>query len=159
MVPPILSAIARQSWITAFRSQPDLEFRGQMRLMRALRALGEKSAEERLRTSIEKDNRSGRFDLAVAIAADGVLELLEAGKLDEATKAFDAVINDFKSKAGGHLFYNLIVPYIDLCIEKEYRDQAAAAIWTVDSKLEFTEFGTVSADLKKLKDRVRAASS
>jgi hypothetical protein len=148
-----------QSWITAFRNQPDLEFRGQMRLMRALRALGEKSAEERLRTSLEKDNSSGRFDLAVAIAADGVLELLEAGKLDEATKAFDAVIGDFKSKAGGHLFYNLIVPYIDLCIEKEYRDQAAAALWTVDSKLEFTEFGTVSADLKKLKDRVRAASS
>ncbi|MEZ5326823.1 MAG: hypothetical protein R3F19_17380 [Verrucomicrobiales bacterium] len=147
-----------QSWIMAFRDQPDLEFRGQMRLIRALRVLGEKPAEERLRSSIEKDNVSGRFDLAVAIAADGVLELLEMGKLEEASKAFDAVINDFKSKAGGLLFYNLIVPYIDLCIEKEFSDQAAAALRTVDSKLEFSTSGTVSFDLKTLRDRVRAAS-
>lgn len=146
-----------QQWTTAFRNQPDLEFRGQMRLLRAMRAMGDTSAEERLRRSIESDNSSGRFDLAIAIAADGVLELLEKGKTDEAQKAFENVIGDFKSKAGGHLFYNLIVPYIDLALEKGLNSQTAKALWFVDSELEFNEFGTVSADMKKLKDRVASA--
>ncbi|MGK0187251.1 MAG: hypothetical protein ACI9R3_003037 [Verrucomicrobiales bacterium] len=148
-----------QQWITAFRNQPDLEFRGQMRLLRALRAMGDTSAEERLRRSIESDNASGRFDLAIAIAADGVLELLEQEKLPEAQKAFGEVIDDFKSKAGGHLFYNLIVPYIDLALEKGNGKQASQALWAADSKLKFEKFGTVSADLKKLKDRVRSAEN
>lgn len=146
-----------QRWVVAFRDQPDLEFRGQLRLLRALRALGEHSAEERLRLSIEADNRSGRFDLAITMAADGVMELLETGNLDAAQQAFDSLIAEFKSKAGGHLFYNLVVPYIDLALEKGHRDQAAKALWAVDSHLKFTETGTVSSDLKRLKDRVRSA--
>ena len=146
-----------RSWIAAYRNQPDLEFRGQMRLLRVLSALGEHSAEERLRRGIEADNRSGRFDLAIAIAAAGVLELLESGKPVAAQKAFDGLIDQFKSKAGGHLFYNLVVPYIDLALEKGYQDQAEKALSTVASKLKFAQTGTVTSDLRKMKDRVRSA--
>jgi len=144
-------------WVATFRDQPDLEFRGQKRLIRVLRELGDESGEIRIRKQIESENTSKRFDLAIAIAADAVLEHLERGRLGEAEKGFEALVKQYKSKAGGHLFYNLVVPYVDLALEGNLKDQVAKALKITTENLEVTDAGTMKADLEELVRRAEAA--
>ena len=144
-------------WAATFRDQPDLQFQGQMKLIRILQEKGDTAGEDRLRRAIESGTKSKRFDLTIAIAADAVLDNLKSGNLEEAASGYADVIKRFKSKAGGHLFYNLVVPYVELALEKGLRPQVVAAMQIATRSLETTDNGTMKTDMEALQQRAGVA--
>ena len=111
-------------WIANFTGERDMKARGQRALLRVLREVGDDPAAERLTRQIVAENRSKRFDLGIAVAADGVFDLCERGDWESAGREFGRVLARFKRDAGGHLFYNLVQPYLRTCIREGRTAQA-----------------------------------
>ena len=117
-----------QRWIANFTGERDMKAKGQRALLRVLREMGEDNDAERLERQIITENRSKRFDLGIAVAADAVFALQEAGNWDAAAKEYDRVMGRFKRDAGGHLFYNLVEPYVQACLREGRNDVARAGM-------------------------------
>jgi len=117
-----------EDWVRNFATQDDLRFRGEKRLLNALDETGEVARYERLFGEVVARNRGGRFDLATGLSAERVFALVQSGRWEEADKAFDDALVRLRASAGGHLFYQLIQPYVQSCLEEGRREEAAAAL-------------------------------
>lgn len=117
-----------REWVTNFSANADLLVKGQMRLVAALEEAGEEADAERLRRDLLARNKSDRFDLGIAIAAEPVFRKLRKRQWDEAEKSFEAGMRRFRSRAGGHLFYGLYQPYILTCLQDGQQAMAVAAL-------------------------------
>ena len=56
------------------------------------------------------------------------MRLLAGGEWDEARDDFENVMRRFRSKAGGHLFYNLLQPYVLTCMQEGQLEMAQDAL-------------------------------
>ena len=75
--------------------------------------MGNPRQAERLRSLIVKQNRSGRFDLAIKEGSQQILDKVNAKQWMEAERAYERMIKDFEKTAGGELYYGLIRPYVE----------------------------------------------
>ncbi len=127
-----------RSWVRNFHGQTDVEFRGQLRLLAVLREAGDDSAAQRLTDSIVSRHDTKRFDLGIRLAAEEVFSLLDRKDWAGALKTYRSVLTRFQRKAGGHLFYNLVQPYVTTCLEEgrsgEAREALELAAKTFDPK-------------------------
>ncbi len=117
-----------QRWVANFAGERDMKAKGQRALLRVLRELGDDDAADRLGRQIVAENKSSRFDLGIAVAADEVFALQARGEHEEAAKEYGRVMRRFKRDAGGHLFYNLVEPYTRACLSAARRDDAQEAV-------------------------------
>ncbi len=143
-----------ESWARNYSRNPDMEVKGQMRVIAILEELGKESEAERLRASVMSGNRSKRFDLGIAIAADPVFRKLRLRDFEGAEEAFENGMRRFRTKAGGHLFYNLIQPYTLTCLQEEQNELAKDAIKHLDRSFQAASGTMLAQDMAALIERV-----
>lgn len=141
------------AWISNFDRESDMKSRGQRLLLRTMRESGDESGADRLRTKMVAENRSKRFDLGIALAADEIFEMMDVGNWDGAQKEMKSVMRRFGRNAGGHLFYNLLEPYVRRCLLGKRIPEAQAALKDADS-FEAMSGSILDNDLKKLRAEV-----
>lgn len=155
--PPEERRVFWNAWIKNFRQNKDLKVRGQIGLLRVLEELGAKRDAEKLEKQIITENRSSRFDLGIRIASEAVFERLQRHQWREAEKELENVMRRFRQKAGGHLFYALVQPYVTICIQER---QTAMALKASGHLRHFNaRKGTMlDSDISQLRARVTAAA-
>lgn len=141
-------------WSKNYSDNPDMEVKGQIRVIAILEEMDRESDAERVRESVMSGNRSKRFDLGIAVAADPVFRGLQRKDYEGARKAFENAMARFRSKAGGHLFYNLIQPYTLTCLEDGRKDLAADALKQIERGFQVQPGSMLDLDMKTLQRRV-----
>ncbi len=145
-------------WITNFRDEPDMRMRGQIRLLKHYRAQEATRAAERLTEEMIGENQAGRFDLAIVIAAETVFDVMGRGDWDAAKSEFEDAMARFRKNAGGHLFYNLVEPYVERCIEAGQGAMAVGALASLGKVLQPQPNSLLAADIEKLRAVVAGIS-
>ena len=143
-----------EEWVRNYSRNPDMEVKGQMRVIALLEEMGESSDAERMRKSVMSGNRSKRFDLGIAIAADPVFRKLRLRDFEGAEESFEQAMRRFRSKAGGHLFYNLIQPYVITCLQEGKTDLAKDGIKHLDRGFQAAAGTMLAQDMAALAERV-----
>ena len=113
-----------QGWIKNFDAAPAMKFDGQKRLYQLLVDARKTEEAEKLKKQILSESRGQRFDLGMTLAADIVFDRLDRRDYKGAEREFEKSMQGFRKQAGGHLFYGLLQPYVQRCIED--RQPAAA---------------------------------
>lgn len=115
-------------WLKAFSNTVDLKIEGQKKLATVYDKMGNPREAEKIRTLIVRQNRSGRFDLAISEGAEQLMAKVSDKKWTEAEKSYERMVKDFEKTAGGELFYGLIRPYVRALIDANQRERAVDAI-------------------------------
>ena len=144
-----------QRYVKNFAGERDMKARGQRALLRVLRELGDDSAADRLGKQIISENKSKRFDLGIAVAADTVFAKQKAGEWEDAAKEFERVMKRFKRDAGGHLFYNLVQPYVNACVSEGRPAEARAALAITGEILKPNPGSILDNDFTALREQVQ----
>jgi hypothetical protein len=116
------------AWLKAFSNTVDLKIEGQKKLANVYDEMGNPRQAERIRSLIVKQNRTGRFDLAIKEGADQLMNKVNAKQWTEAERAYERMVKDFEKTAGGELYYNLIRPYVERLVAMGQKKQAHEAI-------------------------------
>ncbi len=116
------------SWLKAFSNTVDLKIKGQKKLADVYDEMGNPRQADRIRSLIVKQNRSGRFDLAIKEGAEQIMNKVEAKNWSDAGKSYERMVKDFEKTAGGELYYNLIRPYVEKLFSMGQKKQAMDAI-------------------------------
>ncbi len=144
-----------ERWVANFAGERDMKAKGQRALLRVLRATGDESGAERLARQIVSENRSKRFDLGIAVAADAVFAHQEAGEWGDAAKEYARVMRRFKRNAGGHLFYNLVQPYVQACLRGGREGDAREALGLAEEILKPQPQSILANDMAKLRSETK----
>jgi hypothetical protein len=116
------------AWLKAFSNTVDLKIEGQKKLADVYDEMGNPRQAERIRSLIVKQNRSGRFDLAIKEGAEQIMNKLEKKLWADAEKTYERMVKDFEKTAGGELYYNLVRPYVETLARSGRKEQAMDAI-------------------------------
>lgn len=143
-----------KSWIANFRTETDTRIQGQVRLLQFYQKENDERAAERLKGEMLKENESKRFDLAITIAAESIMSRVARGDWESAEAEFNEAIDRFEKNAGGHLFYNLVEPYVERCLESGRNALAAKALALMKQDVEAIPNSLLANDIKKLEDLV-----
>jgi len=141
-------------WITNFKEEKGTKAKGQIELLKILRKLNLDSAALKLSRQIINENRSGRFDLGVTVASDEVFDLQRAKNWGEAHKKYKITLEQFKNSSGGHLFYNLIDPYVRNCLLDHRMNEASDAILLASKTIKPVPNSILYNDFEKLRSEV-----
>lgn len=146
-----------EEWARTFSQERDLRIRGQKSLLRTLEKMGDSKGAERLRDRVVAENRSGRFDLGISLAADAVFVQVSAGDWKAAEREFENVMRRFKRRAGGHLFYNLVQPYVNSCLQEKQFEKAEKAVENLIEGFDAQSGSILDNDMRKLISAVEGA--
>ena len=116
------------AWLKAFSNTVDLKIEGQKKLADVYDEMGNPRQADRIRSLIVKQNRSGRFDLAIKEGAEQIMNKLEKKLWEDAEKLFERMVKDFEKTAGGELYYGLVRPYVETLARSGKKEQAMDAI-------------------------------
>jgi hypothetical protein len=116
------------AWLKAFSNTVDLKIEGQKKLADVYDEMGNPRQADRIRSLIVKQNRSGRFDLAIKEGAEQIMKKLEKKLWSDAEKLFERMVKDFEKTAGGELYYGLVRPYVETLDRSGQKEQARDAI-------------------------------
>lgn len=142
-------------WSQNFARNADMLVKGEMRRIALLEEMNRTTDAEKLRKSLMSGNKSKRFDLGIAIAAEPVFRKLRLKDFEAAEKAYESAMRKFRTKAGGHLYYNLLKPYIVTCIQEGQVEMAKDGIDFVDKGFQVTPGTMLDQDMKALIERVK----
>ena len=144
-------------WINAFRKENDLRFRGEKRLLGILEEAGMTSEYNRLLSKIIAENKNRRFDLVIGVAAEKVFIHVENKRWEQAHRTYSGAMSKLAHKGGGHLFYQLVQPYVQSCLEEGQNDNAIDAMSRARRAFRDAKEGSIlDKDLKELAELVRA---
>lgn len=154
--PPARLESFYQRWVSHFKGQASMRFRGQKALYRLYLDYGRETDAMVLKQLILKETKDARFDLGIHLASESVFREVERGNWDLAHTEFETTMKAFRGQAGGHLFYSLMQPYILACLEER---QVKAARDAIDYARRFDLKRTtiLGNDIRKLAERVGAA--
>jgi hypothetical protein len=116
------------AWLKAFSNMVDLKIEGQKKLADVYDEMGNPRQADRIRSLILKQNRSGRFDLAIKEGAEQIMAKLDKKLWVDAEKLFERMVKDFEKTAGGELYYGLVRPYVETLARSGQKEQAMDAI-------------------------------
>ncbi|MDG0965332.1 MAG: hypothetical protein P8O23_09705 [Opitutales bacterium] len=116
------------AWLKAFSNTVDLKIEGQKKLADVYDEMGNPRQAERIRSLIVKQNRSGRFDLAIKEGSEQIMNKLAKKDWAEAERSYERMVKDFEKTAGGELFYGLIRPYVEKLDQNGRTEEALDAI-------------------------------
>ena len=137
-------------WISTFTAQNDLKFRGEKRLLAFYLKTDQQREYDRLLNSVIKSNKSKREDIVVKVAAEKIFVLIEQNKWEEADKSFKKTMQYLRTKAGGALFYNLVQPYVRICLDEGKKDYAKAAMTRTNRAFDAQKGSILDHDMKQL---------
>ena len=142
-------------WIKNFKEESGLKARGQIALLRIFKHLDMKENYDSLSKQIINENKAERFDLGISIDCEEIKSLQDKLKWVEAEEKFVSALNNYgKEKSGGHLFYNLIQPYVHNLYLHKKNDQIEKAR-TLSRQYLVTTKGTIlDNDFIKLFDQI-----
>lgn len=143
-----------RDWTLNFREETDLRTRGQVALLQLFRDAGDDREAERLEQEIFRENKSERFDLAIKVAAETIFLEMDREHWEDAAKEFDSKLSRFRKDSGGHLFYNLVQPYVERCIAAGKREMAAAAVGELDNFFKPQANSMLDQDIATLRQQV-----
>lgn len=143
-----------EDWVENFSDNPDLEVAGQLRLIALLEESGELERAERMRRKVMSANRSKRFDLGIAIAAEPVFRQLRKRDFQGASEEFSTAMRRFRSRAGGHLFYNLVQPYAIECLQEGQTERAKDTLRYLDDDFNARPGTMLDIDIQALRDAI-----
>lgn len=118
--------------------------------------MGEDDKYKNLLSSMVKSNKSKREDLVVKVTAEEVFVLVEEKKWEEADKIFTKAMSYLRSKAGGALFYNLVQPYVRICLDEGKIEYAKSAMKRSDRAFDAKKGSILDHDMKQLAKLVDA---
>jgi hypothetical protein len=101
---------------------------GQEKLLELAKAAGDTKEIASLERQILVQNRAKRFDLGIGAAAGQVTEKIQEGNWDGAQTSFRQALRDYKGQAGGHLFYGLVVPFVEAALADGQMQAAKVAL-------------------------------
>ncbi len=116
------------AWLKAFSNTVDLKIEGQKKLADVYDEMGNPRQADRIRSLIVKQNRSGRFDLAIKEGAEQIMKKVNSKEWADAERAYERMVRDFEKTAGGELYYGLIRPYVERLASMGQKKQAMDAI-------------------------------
>lgn len=117
-----------ESFSKRFSSYPDLKVVGQEKLLELAKAGGDSKQIANLERQILVQNRSKRFDLGIGAAAGQVMEKMQEGNWDGAQVSLRQALREYKGQAGGHLFYGLVVPFVEAALAEGQMQAAKTAL-------------------------------
>ncbi|MDP6858370.1 MAG: hypothetical protein QF426_00990 [Verrucomicrobiales bacterium] len=141
-------------WIANFKEEKGTKAKGQIELLKILRKLNLESEAVKLSRQIINENRSGRFDLGVTVASDEVFDLQRSKNWDHAHRKYKVTLEQFKSSSGGHLFYNLIDPYVRNCLLDRRMVEASDALILAGKIIKPVKNTILYNDFEKLRSEV-----
>ncbi|HAA86953.1 MAG TPA: hypothetical protein DCE22_01765, partial [Verrucomicrobiales bacterium] len=141
-------------WISNFKEEKGTKAKGQIELLKVLRSLELDSAAMKLGRQIVSENRSGRFDLGITVASDEVFDLQRLKKWTEAHRKYKLTLEQFQSSSGGHLFYNLIEPYVRNCLLDRRMSEASDAMALAGKIIKPVKNTILYNDLEKLRAEI-----
>jgi len=143
-------------WLKAFSNTVDLKIVGQKKLADIYDQMGNPRQAEKIRSLIVRQNRSGRFDLAISAGAEQLMAKVEARNWTEAEKTYERMVKDFEKTAGGELFYGLIRPYVRALIEANQREKAVEAVEFLRKRkvLDLSPGSILAGEMSKLIGRI-----
>jgi len=142
-----------QSWISQFGSFPDMKVRGQHLLLDVLKKTNDPGADD-LQQEIIVTNRNTNFDVGIREAAGLIMDKVTAGDWDGARLEFESTIRDFSDQGGGTLYYEVVQPYIEVCLKNGQADQANRGIKFVQDRMQINSQSIIADEFAKLKGRV-----
>ena len=92
----------------------------------------------------------------MSVAAERVFVHIENKRWEEAHQTFRGAIQKLASKAGGHLFYQLVQPYAQSCLEEGKISYAEEVMKRAADAFEAQEGSILDKDIKELADLVKA---
>ena len=117
-----------QSFVRRFNPYADLKVQGQEKLLELAKLNGDTKEAANLERQILVQNRGKRFDLGIGAAAGQVLEKMQEGNWDAAQTSFRQALREYKGQAGGHLFYGLVVPFVEAAVAEGQVPAAKTAL-------------------------------
>ena len=137
-------------WIRSFEKQEDLRFRAQKRLLALYLETKEEGKYNTLLSSVVKSNKSKREDIVVKVSAEKVFVLIEQKNWEQADETFTKVMRYLRTKAGGALFYNLVQPYVRICLDEGKIEYAKSAMARSMKAFDATKGSILDHDIKQL---------
>jgi hypothetical protein len=142
-----------QSWITQFSSFPDMKVLGQRLLLGVLKKDNDPEADG-LQQDIVLANRGSGFDVGIDEASGVIMDKIAAGDWDAARLEYERTIRDFGEQGGGTLFYDVITPYVKVCLKEGHPDQASEAIKFAEDRMNIDTDSVIADGISKLKKEV-----
>ena len=154
---PAVRARFWKDWIRSFEKQKDLRFRGEKRLLALLEEAGETAEYNRLLRQMIAANRNSRFDLVISVAAEKVFVHVENRRWEAAHQTYQGAMSKLAHKGGGHLFYQLVQPYVQSCLEEGLNKQAGDAMDRARRAFREAKRGSIlEKDVQELAELVKA---
>ncbi|MEE3178454.1 MAG: hypothetical protein VX317_02140, partial [Verrucomicrobiota bacterium] len=111
----------------------------------------------RLLRQMIASNRNKRFDLIIGVAAEKVFVHVENKRWEEAHNTYLGAMGKLAHKGGGHLFYQLVQPYVQSCLEEGRNALATDAMDRARRAFREAKPGSIlEKDLQELSELVRA---
>jgi hypothetical protein len=145
------------AFVKRFARYPDLRVLGQEKLLDLAKAKGDIPSIRKLERQILVQNRTKRFDLSIGATASQVGEKVENGDWPGAEVAFRQSLREFKGQSGGHLFYGLVVPFVETALSEGEPEAAQSALREAKRVLRAGKDTLVGQGLEKLENQVKAA--
>ena len=142
-----------ESWISQFQSFADMKVEGQRHLLAVLKKTNDPAADS-LQQDIVLANRSSDIDVGISGSWDDINDKIKSGDWDSARMEFEKSIRDFGEQGGGTLFYDLISPYINACIQAGRIDQADRGMKFAEDRMQIDSGSIISSEFDTLKGKV-----
>jgi len=146
-----------QAFVKRFARYPDLKVLGQEKLLELAKASGDTQLAKNLERQILVQNRTKRFDLSIGATAVQVGEKIEAGDWVGADTAYRQALRELKGQSGGHLFYFLVVPFVESALADGQTKSAKNALQEARRVLKAGKNTLVGEALLELENQVKAA--
>ena len=147
------------SFVKRFARYPDLKVLGQERLLELAKAKGDSQWAKNLERQILVQNRTKRFDLSIGAAASQVGERIELGDWVGAETAYRQALREFKGQSGGHLFYGLVVPFVETALAEGQTGTAKNALQEAKRILKAGKDTLVGQGMIELENRIKEAKA
>jgi len=141
-----------QAWIEQFDDHSDFKIEAQRQLLTLYQAENHPQARE-LQDDMVRENRKKRFDLGIASGVGPILDHLDQGSWEKAQEEYKRLVRRFDDQGGGNLFYQVVRPYVLICLDEEKWEFAKEGLDYAERKMEFSESSILArefADLTKL---------
>ena len=145
------------AFVKRFARYPDLKVLGQEKLLELAKASGDTQLAKNLERQILVQNRTKRFDLSIGATAVQVGEKIAAGDWVGAETAYRQALRELKGQSGGHLFYFLVVPFVESALADGQSKSAKNALQEARRVLKVGKDTLVGKALLELENQVKAA--
>jgi hypothetical protein len=139
----------------AMARYPDLEIQYVTRVAESLRARGETSAAEEEVRRVALKNRTGRGDLAVQQAREGIRRAIETQPLPEQIRAYNRAVDTYGRDGGMAFFDEIVVGFAEHLTQLRQQAEALRAVERARQALHPEPGSQLALELERLVKLVR----